>query len=203
MRTFSFGLAVVLVTSLIASTTQDETADLNAAGVIPDVLTGIDPVQSVRLDIKYGDTPITTNGGRLPQSDVSAAPSIQVTDLMGNLLSTLKLQPTKLYTLVLTDPDAPSPAMPTSREYLHWLVTNAPDGDISKAQVVEPYAPPTPPAGVHRYVFSLFQQPNNAAIDVPIPASRARFNTQKFAAQYKLGEPVQAAYFEVAAPGFE
>lgn len=27
------------------------------------------------------------------------------------------------------------------------------------SQVVEPYAPPTPPAGVHRYVFTLFQQP--------------------------------------------
>ncbi len=33
-------------------------------------------------------------------------------------------------------------------------------------QVVLPYAPPTPPAGVHRYVFSLFQQPDGAAIDV-------------------------------------
>lgn len=60
---------------------------------------------------------------------------MQVTDLVGNLLSTLKLQPQYLYTLVLSDPDAPSPAMPTSREYLHWLVTNAPAGDISKATV--------------------------------------------------------------------
>ena len=33
-------------------------------------------------------------------------------------------------------------------------------------QVVEPYAKPTPPAGVHRYVISLFLQP--AAIDVRV-----------------------------------
>ena len=38
---------------------------------------------------------------------------------------------------------------------------------------------------------------------VPAPASRARFNTQKFAQLYDLGEPVAAAYFEVAAPGIE
>ena len=60
---------------------------------------------------------------------------MQVTDLLGNLLSKLKLQPSNSYTLVMSDPDAPSPAMPTSREFLHWLVTNAPEGDISKAQV--------------------------------------------------------------------
>ncbi|CAL8466753.1 g6289 [Coccomyxa elongata] len=203
MRTSSFGLAVVLVTALVASTTQDDTADLTAAGVIPDVLTGVDPVNGLKLDIKYGDTPVTSKGVRLPRSEVSAVPSIQVTDLLGNVLSKLKLQPSSSYTLILSDPDAPSPAMPTSHEFLHWLVTNAPDGDISQAQVVLPYVPPTPPAGVHRYVFSLFQQPNGAAIDVPTPASRARFNTQNFAAQYNLGEPVAAAYFTVAAPGFD
>ncbi len=60
---------------------------------------------------------------------------MQVTDLLGNVLSQLKLQPSNLYTLVLSDPDSPSPTNPTFREYLHWLVTNAPDGDISKGQV--------------------------------------------------------------------
>ncbi len=60
---------------------------------------------------------------------------MQVTDLLGNVLSALKLQPSSSYTLVLSDPDSPSPTAPTYREYLHWLVTNAPDGDISKAMV--------------------------------------------------------------------
>ncbi len=34
------------------------------------------------------------------------------------------------------------------------------------AQAVLPYLSPSPAAGVQRYVFSLFQQPNGAAIDV-------------------------------------
>jgi hypothetical protein len=44
---------------------------------------------------------------------------------------------------------------------------------------------------------------SDVPIQVPMPASRARFNTENFAKLYDLGEPVAAAYFEVAAPGFE
>lgn len=63
---------------------------------------------------------------------------MQVTDLVGTVLSKidpLKLKSDSKYTLVLSDPDAPSPAMPTSREFLHWIVTNAPIGDISNGEV--------------------------------------------------------------------
>ena len=30
------------------------------------------------------------------------------------------------YTLMMVDPDAPSPQRPTIRSFLHWLVTNIP-----------------------------------------------------------------------------
>ncbi len=40
-------------------------------------------------------------------------------------------------------------------------------------------------------------------LQVPKPASRNRFRTKAFAEQYGLGDPVQAGYFTVAAPGFE
>ena len=40
-------------------------------------------------------------------------------------------------------------------------------------------------------------------LQVPTPASRNRFHTKAFAEQYGLGDPVQAGYFTVAAPGFE
>nr|QOL01143.1 putative extracellular protein CSOL_066 [Pseudococcomyxa simplex] len=201
---------LVAVSSLSASlatiTTHEQTADLTAAKVIPDVISGIDPEPGVALNIQYGDTPITTKGGRLTRSEVSSAPSVQVTDLVGTVLSKidpLKLKSDSKYTLVLSDPDAPSPTMPISREFLHWIVTNAPIGDISNGEAAVPYATPSPPAGVHRYVFSLFQQPKGTNLNVPMPASRARFNTENFAKLYDLGEPVAAAYFEVAAPGFE
>lgn len=41
-----------------------------------------------------------------------------------------------------------------------------PEGFLLHVQVIKPYFSPTPAAGVQRYVFSLFQQPGGAAIDV-------------------------------------
>jgi phosphatidylethanolamine-binding protein (PEBP) family uncharacterized protein len=32
----------------------------------------------------------------------------------------------KRYTLLMVDPDAPSPDNPAMREWLHWIVTNIP-----------------------------------------------------------------------------
>ena len=52
--------------------------DLTAAKVIPDVISGIDPAPGVALKIQYGDTPITTKGGRLPRPETLNAPSVQV-----------------------------------------------------------------------------------------------------------------------------
>jgi phosphatidylethanolamine-binding protein (PEBP) family uncharacterized protein len=38
----------------------------------------------------------------------------------------------ELYTLILTDPDAPSRRSPTQREWRHWLVMNIPGNDLQK-----------------------------------------------------------------------
>ena len=45
-------------------------------------------------------------------------------------------------------------------------IANPPEGFLLHVQVIKPYFSPTPAAGVQRYVFSLFQQPGGAAIDV-------------------------------------
>lgn len=34
--------------------------------------------------------------------------------------------PNKLHTLIMVDPDAPSPDNPTMAQWLHWIVTNIP-----------------------------------------------------------------------------
>jgi phosphatidylethanolamine-binding protein (PEBP) family uncharacterized protein len=36
--------------------------------------------------------------------------------------------PGKRYTLLMVDPDAPSPDNPAMREWLHWIVANIPGG---------------------------------------------------------------------------
>ena len=39
------------------------------------------------------------------------------------------------YTLIMTDPDAPSRQTPTFREWHHWLVVNIPGNNISEGEV--------------------------------------------------------------------
>ncbi|XP_044539891.1 phosphatidylethanolamine-binding protein 1-like, partial [Gracilinanus agilis] len=53
----------------------------------------------------------------------------------------------KLYTLVLTDPDAPSRKDPKFREWHHFLVVNMKGSDISSGTVLSDYVGSGPPKG--------------------------------------------------------
>lgn len=83
------------------------------------------------------------------------------------------------YTLIMSDPDAPSRAAPRCREWLHWIVANTEkrcggkgmegeEGEEGEEETevsgqgytVCDYNGPTPPRGTgkHRYVFVLYEQ---------------------------------------------
>ncbi|KAF7101755.1 hypothetical protein CFC21_102998 [Triticum aestivum] len=146
-------------------------------------------VPTMPVTVRFG-TKDLTNGCEIKPSIADAAPSIQITGRAGDL-----------FTLVMTDPDAPSPSEPTMKEWLHWLVVNIPGGsDPSQGEEVVPYMGPKPPLGIHRYVLVLFQQ--KARVLAPAPggdtaasAMRARFSTRAFAERHDLGLPVAAMYF--------
>ncbi|GAB4820451.1 hypothetical protein N2152v2_007497 [Parachlorella kessleri] len=98
---------------------------------------------------------------------------------------------------ISSDPDPPDPANPIRKEWLHWLVTNISNSDISTGQELASYMGPAPPIGTHRYVFMLFKQPNQEPIQAeePTGGKRAHFNTREFAKKYNLGDPVSVVYF--------
>lgn len=60
-----------------------------------------------------------------------------------------------LYTLCMTDPDAPSRQNPKFREWHHWLVGNIPGGDISKGETLSAYVGSGPPQGTGKTFFSI------------------------------------------------
>nr|BCD83044.1 phosphatidyl ethanolamine-binding protein [Lilium hybrid cultivar] len=125
-----------------------------------------------------------TNGTRLKQSAVVNAPLIEIG---GRDVRTL-------YTLVMVDADAPSPSNPTQREYLHWLVTDIPEGrDARFGNEIVSYEAPRASTGIHRVVFTLFRQ--EVQQTVYAPGWRPNFNTRDFASYYNLGSPVAAIYF--------
>ncbi|KAG5532774.1 hypothetical protein RHGRI_027165 [Rhododendron griersonianum] len=98
------------------------------------------------------------------------------------------------YTLVMVDPDAPSPSDPVLKEYLHWLVTDIPaTTGASYGQEMVCYESPRPAVGIHRFVFVLFRQLGRETVYAP--GWRQNFNTRDFAELYNLGDPVAATYF--------
>ncbi|CAL0309431.1 unnamed protein product [Lupinus luteus] len=101
-----------------------------------------------------------------------------------------------LYTLVMVDPDAPSPSEPTHREWLHWIVVDIPEGsDATQGRELVMYMGPCPAVGIHRYVFVAFKQTGGGLVEVGVPQGRQNFNTRQFASLNNLGLPVAAIYF--------
>nr|AIU38033.1 heading date 3A/Flowering Locus T-like protein 5 [Musa acuminata AAA Group]AIU38038.1 heading date 3A/Flowering Locus T-like protein 5 [Musa acuminata AAA Group] len=158
-----------------------ETDPLVVGRVVGDVL---DPfARSVALSVRYGSREVA-NGREFKPSQVVNQPRV---DVGGNDLRTF-------YTLVMVDPDAPSPSNPTLREYLHWLVTDIPATTGSSfGQETMCYENPRPSSGIHRLVSVLFQQLGRGTVFAPV--WRQNFNTREFAELYNLGSPVAAVYY--------
>ncbi|TKW21285.1 hypothetical protein SEVIR_4G169200v4 [Setaria viridis] len=145
-------------------------------------------VPTVPLSVRFGTRDLT-NGCEIKPPIAANMPAVQIAGRANDL-----------FTLLMTDPDAPSPSEPSMRELLHWLVVNIPGGaDPSEGETVVPYVGPRPQVGIHRYVLVLFQQ--RARMNAPPPmamvgeAARANFTTRAFASRHDLELPVAAMYF--------
>nr|CAH0111980.1 unnamed protein product [Daphnia galeata] len=107
-----------------------------------------------------------------------------------------------LFTLCLVDPDAPSSTLPLLREFQHWIVVNIPGNEFLKGEALAVYlgSQPPPLSGLHRYTFLVYKQPMYLTCDEdrlrnPNLKGRGKFSIRKFAAKYKLGEPVAGNVF--------
>ncbi|GKA58632.1 FT like protein [Tanacetum coccineum] len=149
--------------------------------VIGDVLDSF--TKSINLSVSYNDREVSNGCERKP-SQVVNQPRV---DIGGDDLRAF-------HTLVMVDPDAPSPSDPNLKEYLHWLVTDIPATTGSRfGQEIVCYESPRPSMGIHRMVFVLFRQMGRQTVYAP--GWRQNFNTKDFAELYNLGSPVAAVYF--------
>jgi phosphatidylethanolamine-binding protein (PEBP) family uncharacterized protein len=82
---------------------------------------------------------------------------------------TIKNAKSKLYLITMTDPDAPNGIQTnkinqtSNHTYTHWVYLQ----DMRKqnttntsTQILVPYSPPTPPRGIHRYQFKMYDITN-------------------------------------------
>ncbi|CAJ0951799.1 unnamed protein product, partial [Mesorhabditis belari] len=149
-----------------------------SSGIVPDVISS--PPQSV-LQVTYNNGLTVNFGNELSRQQMMNRPSVS-----------WNADPNSLYTLIFTDPDAPSRANPTSREFKHWVVVNIPGNNVTQGQEVAGYRPAGPGqgSGLHRYVFLIYKQNRkiDAGFNTPSKSTDARpgFNTNGFAQQKQL-----------------
>lgn len=158
--------------------------------VVPDV---VDKAPHKKIKIKYMKSDKEAKlGNELKPADVREMPYIHYDGDADDF-----------YTIIMTDPDAPSRKQPSRREFQHWTVVNIPGEDVNKGETLADYVGSGPPkdTGLHRYVFLLYKQPNKLSFNEPHrnnthASTRAKFSVKQFAEKYKLGNPVAGNFFQ-------
>lgn len=110
--------------------------------------------------------------------------------------------------IIYEDPDAPSRAQPTSREFRHWLKVNIPGSHLDKGETIFEYYSPTPPqgTGLHRYTFFIFKQLKGKTnfdlrfISGNSSESRSNTSTRDLISKYHL-EPFGGNFFQAEYDG--
>ncbi|KZF23831.1 PEBP-like protein [Xylona heveae TC161] len=152
----------------IGQSVRDE---LKKSSIIDDVIDDFHP--SLLLTITYPKSNVSANlGNTIKPSDAQQPPVVELHSSDGSASSH-----ESTYTLVMTDPDAPSREDPKWSEFCHWIITNVPlsntnggagAGAAKSAEAQESahglkeiieYKGPAPPpkTGKHRYVLLAFE----------------------------------------------
>ena len=160
--------------------------------IVPDI---IDQSPSFLAEVKYSSGVSMNLGCELTPTQVKDQPSSV----------RWPTEPNALYTLVFTDPDAPSREDARFREILHWLVVNIPGTDIDSGETYAEYVGSGPPlgTGLHRYVLLVFKQPNGKMLTLDRKKvnnrntdGRYAFKTRHLIEDYNLGNPVAGNFYQ-------
>lgn len=156
--------------------------------IIPDVISS-EPTEF--LNVTYGKDK-ADRGNELTPTIVKDKPNVSWEAEEGSF-----------YTLIMTDPDAPSRNNPKMREWHHWLIGNIPGNQIDKGEVLTDYVGSGPPqgSGLHRYVFLVFKQPKKLTftegkLSKTTGKGREKFSTKNFVKKYGLGSPIAGNMFQ-------
>uniref|UniRef100_A0A0N4Z6M9 Phosphatidylethanolamine-binding protein n=1 Tax=Parastrongyloides trichosuri TaxID=131310 RepID=A0A0N4Z6M9_PARTI len=158
--------------------------------IVPDVVSKI-PQKVVKVSFDSG---VSVNmGNKLTPRQVKNLPKVE-----------FDADPQGLYTLAMTDPDAPSRTDPKFREWEHWLVVNIPGNNISKGDTLAEYVGSGPPSGTgfHRYVYLVYKQQGkitdkeHGLLKNTSGAGRGGFKIEQFANKHKLEGPIAGNFYE-------
>ncbi|KAL1744265.1 phosphatidylethanolamine-binding protein [Schizophyllum fasciatum] len=159
--------------------------------VVPDVVPTLHPSLNLRCSFKVAPPAKTPKSRAQIEAGVylSPAQTIDPPTLYADVFHT----DTRLYTLLMVDPDVPDDVNQSYQTYLHWMCPNIPlsathRGPIHVRELVPNhtrYIPPHPQRGTpyHRYTLLL----------LPQPSARSGFYTLNQAAATPAGVPTSQA----------
>lgn len=89
-------------------------------------------------------------------------------------LVTWDAEPGALYTLIFTEPDAPTIQDKSEGEVRHWLVVNIPDNSIRDGLPIAEYLGSGAPidSGLHRYIFLIYRQSGRIYYDGAVVSNK-------------------------------
>ncbi|KAA8909026.1 phosphatidylethanolamine-binding protein [Sphaerosporella brunnea] len=140
--------------------------------IIPDVIDDFTPTALLSVEYPASNVQVSL-GNTISPSDAQEVPKIRITP---------DEHDDAVFTVVMTDPDAPSREDPKWSEFCHWIVTGLkPDTasasdpstprsvDTSKGHELIGYMGPAPPpkTGKHRYVILLYKDGNTTKMKGP------------------------------------
>ncbi|KAF8852693.1 putative protease inhibitor [Acephala macrosclerotiorum] len=154
------------------------------------------------LGLKVGKNVITTPGQYIPKAEAQSPP-----ELSFNVPS-----PSGTYLIIGLDIDAPFPSFGVLGPILHWIqpgITATPGSSTlsSTSPFVANYIGPAPPpmGGAHRYIFFLYEQPQDfeKMVKKYTPpggaklgnGKRMRYDLDAFEKEAGLGEILAVNYF--------
>uniref|UniRef100_A0A1I8Q980 Phosphatidylethanolamine-binding protein n=1 Tax=Stomoxys calcitrans TaxID=35570 RepID=A0A1I8Q980_STOCA len=187
-KVLSFGL-LMLAASCLAAANNEVEAVFKDNEVVPDVIAEA-PHQFLKISYENGLN--VDKGNELTPTQVQKQPTIE-----------WEASDDAYYTLIMTDPDAPSRVEPKFREFRHWLVVNIPGNHLDQGEVLAAYVGSGPPkgTGLHRYVFLLYKQSGKLEFDEARVSNKSRkdrpkFKAATFAEKYKLGAPIAGNFYQ-------
>ncbi|KAI1209502.1 PEBP-like protein [Annulohypoxylon truncatum] len=174
---------------LLDSDVNEVQRELEKAEIFPTVIDKFLP--SFLLNAEWSSGERTELGNTVKVDKVQNEPTITVRRGGSASSSGVRGNSNVTYTIIITDPDAPSRENPEWSEFCHFIAT---DVEISSSETsaavrssslkdIVPYKPPGPPpkTGKHRYVFLLLAPVNGTtgSLDLSKPSDRKHWGTGK------------------------
>ncbi|XP_056393146.1 phosphatidylethanolamine-binding protein 1-like [Hyla sarda] len=156
-------------------------------------LSDVDEKPKVPLRVKHKEVCIDKLGKVLKPCQIKDRPTIEWEGM----------DPKKLYTVILTDPDVPGKHDRSMAQWHHYLVVNVKGNDLNSGNTLTEYvgSGAGKGTGLHRYTWLVYEQPTSLKCDEPhlsdrTAQGREKFNAHAFRKKYGLGPPVAGVCFE-------